>query len=84
MASFAELERSFLRKRQAEGIALAKARGKYGHTPQFSADDAEQAQTMLELGLPEAEVAARLGASRRTLYAVFRKQESVVEGLLES
>lgn len=73
MASFAEFERNLIRERQAEGIALAKAKGKYVQEPKLSAKDVEQAQAMLDLGLPKTEVAARLEVSRQTLYAALRR-----------
>jgi DNA invertase Pin-like site-specific DNA recombinase len=73
MASFAEFERSLIRERQAEGIALAKTKGKYEQTPKLTAHDVEQAQAMIDLGLPKTEVAARLGVSRQTLYAALRR-----------
>jgi DNA invertase Pin-like site-specific DNA recombinase len=73
MASFAEFERNLIRERQAEGIALAKAKGKYVQEPKLSAQDVEEAQAMLDLGLPKTEVAARLEVSRQTLYAALRR-----------
>jgi DNA invertase Pin-like site-specific DNA recombinase len=73
VASFAEFERSLIRERQAEGIALAKSKGKYVQAPKLSAEDVEQAEAMLDLGLPKTEVAARLGVSRQTLYAALRR-----------
>lgn len=73
MASFAEFERNLIRERQAEGIALAKAKGKYVQAPKLSAADVGQAQAMLDLGLPKTEVAARFGVSRQTLYAALRR-----------
>ncbi len=73
MASFAEFERNLIRERQAEGIALAKAKGKYMQAPKLSAHDVEQAQAMIDLGLPKTEVAERLGVSRQTLYAALRR-----------
>ncbi len=73
MASFAEFERNLIRERQAEGIALAKTKGKYVQAPKLGKDDVEQARAMLNLGLPKTEVAARLGVSRQTLYAALRR-----------
>jgi len=52
MASLAEFERNLIRERQAEGIALAKAKGTYIRAPKLSAEDVEQAQAMLHVGLP--------------------------------
>ncbi|MGW9551845.1 recombinase family protein [Citricoccus zhacaiensis] len=79
VASFAEFERSLIRERQAEGIALAKAKGKYVQAPKLGANDVEQAQAMLDLGLPKTEVAARLGVSRQTLYAALRRSVQMNE-----
>lgn len=73
MASFAEFERNLIRERQAEGIALAKAKGKYLPTRKLSDHDVEQAQAMIDLGLTKTEVAARLEVSRQTLYAALRR-----------
>jgi DNA invertase Pin-like site-specific DNA recombinase len=75
MASFAEFERNLIRERQAEGIALAKAKGKYVQAPKLGAEDVEQARALLDLGLPKTEVAARFGVSRQTLYAALRRIE---------
>lgn len=74
MASFAEFERNLIRERQAEGIALAKAKGKYVQAPKLGPDDVKQAQAMLDLGMPKTEVAARLGVSRQTLYSALRRK----------
>jgi DNA invertase Pin-like site-specific DNA recombinase len=73
MASFAEFERNLIRERQAEGIALAKAKGKYVQVPKLGAADVDQAQAMIDLGLPKTEVAERLGVSRQTLYAALKR-----------
>ena len=61
MASFAEFERNLIRERQAEGIALAKAKGKYKPTTKLTDRDVVQVQAMLDLGLPKTEVAAARG-----------------------
>lgn len=81
MASFAEFERNLIRERQAEGIAIAKARGKYVQRPKLNAQDVEQAQAMIDLGLPKTEVAARLGVTRQTLYAALKREGSATEGV---
>lgn len=66
MGAFAEFERNIIRKRQAEGIALAKARGVYkGRTKKV--DD----QKIIDLnrqGKRVSEIAAGLGVSRMTVY----------------
>ena len=73
LAGFAEFERRRIKERQAEGIALAKARGKYVQAPKMSDLDVEQARVMISIGIPKAEVARTFGVSRQTLYASLRR-----------
>lgn len=69
LGSVAELERSIIRERQADGIAAAKARGAYqGRPAALSAGDAAAARRLVSEGVPKAEVARRYGISRATLY----------------
>lgn len=68
LVAFAEFERRRIKERQAEGIALAKARGKYVQAPKLSDLDVEQARVMIQMGIPKAEVARTFGVSRQTLY----------------
>ena len=76
LAAFAEFERRRIKERQAEGIALAKARGKYVQAPKLSDTDVEQARVLIEMGIPKAEVARAFGVSRQTLYTSLRRQAS--------
>lgn len=73
LVAFAEFERNRIRERQAEGIALAKAKGKYVQQPKLGAKDIEQAQTMIAMGIPKTQVAAILEVSRQTLYNALRR-----------
>ena len=69
MGAFAEFERSLIRERQTEGIAIAKANGVYkGRKPALSAEQVEQARERVSQGIPKAVVARDLGVSRQTLY----------------
>src|SRR5699024_2331084 len=68
LAAFAELERKRIRERQAEGIALAKAKGKYVQQRKLGSKELEQAQAMIDMGIPKTQVAATLEVSRQTLY----------------
>lgn len=70
MGAFAEFERSLIRERQAEGIAIAKVNGVYkGRKPSLSVEKVDQAREWVDAGVPKAEVARRLGVSRQTLYS---------------
>ena len=76
LAAFAEFERSLLRERQAEGIAIAKAKGVYKGRKKALAP--AQAQELLELaqsGMPKAELARSYGVSRETVYQYLRAHE---------
>ena len=73
LAAFAEFERRRIKERQAEGIAIAKANGKYVQQPKLGPIEVEQAQVMIDMGIPKTEVAARLEVSRQTLYTALRR-----------
>lgn len=67
-AAFAELERESIRERQLDGIAAAKAAGKYAKATKLKPDQIRQARGQVELGVPKAKIARELGVSRQTLY----------------
>ena len=76
LGAFAEFERALIRERQAEGIALARARGAYrGRKPSLSRDQAETVRARAAAGEPKASLARELGISRQTLYAYLRPAE---------
>jgi DNA invertase Pin-like site-specific DNA recombinase len=70
LGAVAEFERSLIRERQAEGIALAKSRGVYtGRKAALTAEQVRAARELVDAGVPKAKVARDLGVSRQTLYA---------------
>jgi DNA invertase Pin-like site-specific DNA recombinase len=73
MGAFAEFERSLIRERQRQGIALAKQRGAYKGrkktlTPERAAELAQRAGN----GVPKAVLARDYGISRETVYQYLR------------
>ena len=74
LGAVAQLERATIRERQAEGIALAKARGVYDRAPKLSPDQIEQARRRITDGVTKAKVARDLGVSRQTLYTALAGQ----------
>lgn len=69
LGSFAEFERSIIRERQAEGIALAKKAGKYTGRPKaLSDEEVAEARRRVAAGEKKTAVAESLGVSRSTLY----------------
>lgn len=73
LAAFADFERRRIKERQAEGIAIAKAQGKYKQPLKLSPKDVEQARVMIEMGIPKTQVAATFEVSRQTLYTALRR-----------
>jgi DNA invertase Pin-like site-specific DNA recombinase len=73
MGAFAEFERSLIRERQREGIALAKKRGAYrGRTPKLDTVAAAEFRETAGAGVPKAVLARLFGISRETVYAYLR------------
>ena len=69
VGAFAEFERSMIKRRQAEGIALAKARGVYkGRQRSVTDAQIEEIRSMMEMGVPLSAAARKVGISRTTAY----------------
>lgn len=70
LGSVAEFERSMMLERQREGIAKAKAEGKYrGRAPTARAK-ADEVRRLLAEGVTPTEVAKALGIGRSSVYRV--------------
>lgn len=71
VGAFAEFERSMIKRRQAEGLALAKARSVYKGR-QRSGTDAQieeiRSKMEMEMGVPLSLAARKVGISRTTAY----------------
>lgn len=70
LAAVAQLERSIIRERQAEGIAIARAAGKYDRAPKLSPEQAREVRRLDALGVPKTAIARKLNCSRHTVYGV--------------
>ena len=69
MGAFAEFERSIIRERQKEGIALAKAKNLYkGRKPSLNDEQISSVKEQIALGIPKARIAREFNISRKTLY----------------
>ena len=66
MGSIAQFERELMLERQREGIAKARAEGKY--RGRQATIDAAKIRELVALGIPKAKVAAQLGISRDSVY----------------
>ena len=69
MGAFAEFERSIIRERQLEGIALAKQKGAYkGRKKSLTDNDVATIRERIRAGEHKAQIARDFGISRKTLY----------------
>lgn len=74
LGAVAEFERSMIRERQREGIALAKERGVYtGRKPALTDAQAEVVVSRLAGGESAIELAKEFGVSRATIYNIRRR-----------
>jgi DNA invertase Pin-like site-specific DNA recombinase len=78
MGAFAQFERSMILERQREGIAIAKAEGKYkGRKRSLTPAQAEELRARAALGaVSKADLAEEYGISRETLYTYLRSAEN--------
>jgi DNA invertase Pin-like site-specific DNA recombinase len=74
MGAFAEFEREIIRERQREGIAIARAAGKFSKERQkkLTPADVVAVRSQVSSGVPKAEIARTYGISRETLYVYLR------------
>ena len=80
MGAFAEFERSLIRERQLEGIALAKKKGLYGGRKSvLSEEKMEEIDRLIEAGQKKSEIARQVKISRETLYRYLRSK-NIQEG----
>ncbi|MEB2529114.1 recombinase family protein [Kocuria rosea] len=69
LGSFAEFERTLIRERQIEGVAIATATGSYkNRARKLRASELEEARRFIAQGVPRVQIARELGVNRSTLY----------------
>ena len=75
IGSIAEFERSIMLSRQLEGIAKAKAEGKYRGGIPTARVKAEQVFALVDAGKTRAEAAEELGISIRSVFRILRTRK---------
>ncbi|MDV6300886.1 recombinase family protein [Dietzia maris] len=76
LGAFAEFERAIIRERQAEGIAIAKAKGKYkGRKRVLTAEQIDKARARIASGEGPSAIARELGVGRSTLYRALQQKK---------
>jgi DNA invertase Pin-like site-specific DNA recombinase len=79
MGAFAEFERALILERQREGIALAKAAGKYkGRKPKLGSVQADELRKRALAGESRTRLARDYGLSRETVYQYLRQVDTAV------
>lgn len=75
LGAFAQFERSLIRERQREGIAIAKAAGKHlGRAPKLTGEQIKILHQELAAGTSVASLAEKFGVSRQTIYNLTGKR----------
>lgn len=78
LGAVAEFEREMILERQREGIAIAKAEGRYkGRKAKLTDDRAEELRARLAAGESATKLATEFGVSRQTVYN-YRAEEAPV------
>ena len=75
LGGVAEFEREIMLERQREGIAKAKAEGKYRGRKPTAMGQAENVLALKAQGLGATEIATRLGIGRASVYRIFDEKE---------
>jgi len=76
MGSLAEWERSVIRERQLQGIAIAKASGAYkGRKKALSDAEQTELKALAASGVAKTALAEQFGVSRQTLYSYLSEQK---------
>jgi DNA invertase Pin-like site-specific DNA recombinase len=74
IGAVAQFERAIIRERQAEGIAKAKAKGKYkGRKPKLSEGEINSLKQECANGGDKSKLAIKYGISRQTLYRIIKE-----------
>lgn len=75
IGAVAEFERSMIRERQREGIAIAKAEGRYkGRKPSLTPEQVTTIRERMNAGEKVAHLAREFGVSRQTVYEHMNQQ----------
>src|SRR3954447_22469143 len=80
LAAIATFERDLMLERQREGIAKAKAEGKYAGRAPTARRQANQVLGMLAEGARPTDIAVRLGIGRASVYRIISAAKAITTG----
>jgi DNA invertase Pin-like site-specific DNA recombinase len=73
LGGIAQFEREIMLERQREGVAKAKAEGKYKGRKPIAMDRQQEVIRLVKSGIPKASVAKQLGMGEASVYRILRK-----------
>jgi len=77
MGAIAEFERTLIKERQREGIALAKQKGLYkGRKPKLSSEQINELRKRIQATETKTQIAKDLNISRYSLYQYLKKPDT--------
>lgn len=74
LGAIATFEREMMLERQAEGIALAKQKGKYKGRKPTARENTPQVMELLDQGLTKQSIADQLGIGVASVYRIIKGQ----------
>lgn len=76
LGAFSEFERNLIRERQAEGVAIAKAAGKYrGRQSKLTAEQLAEIHRLHADGIGCTEIGRRFGLTRQAIHKILKRTE---------
>ena len=72
LGGIAQFEREIMLERQREGIAKAKAEGKYKGRKSIALDRQQEVRRLINNGMTKASVAKQLGIGEATVYRILK------------
>ncbi len=76
LGAIATFEREMMLERQAEGIAIAKQKGKYKGRKPTAREKAPQVTELLEKGMTKQSIADQLGIGVASVYRIIKRQRA--------
>jgi DNA invertase Pin-like site-specific DNA recombinase len=76
LGAIATFEREMMLERQAEGIAIAKQKGKYKGRKPTAREKAPQVMELLDQGLTKQSIADQLGIGIASVYRIINGQKA--------
>jgi DNA invertase Pin-like site-specific DNA recombinase len=72
---FAEFETNLRRERQLDGIAMAKAAGKYKGKAPLKQDLKDEVISLFKAGTKQVDIISQLGIGRTSVYSILKAAE---------